>query len=67
MCNNRSCYHGDCEMCRKIDRMCGWPYGYEPPKQKVETTPEQEEKWNKFFAVIIKETEEMGRKFYKGK
>lgn len=54
-------------MCRKIDRMCGWPYGYEPPKQKVETTPKQEEKWNKFFAVIIKETEEMGRKFYKGK
>ena len=67
MCINWSCDEGSCERCRKIDRMCDWPYGYEPPKKKVENTPEQEKNWNIFFQAKIKETEEMGRKFYKGK
>ena len=67
MCIDRSCYDGDCERCRKIDRMCGWDDGYQMPKKDVVKTQEQQEKLNIIIEKQIKETEKIGRIFYRGK
>lgn len=67
MCIDRSCYDGDCERCRKIDRLCYWPYGYQIPKKDVVKTQEQQEKLNIIIEKQIKETEKIGRIFYRGK
>lgn len=68
MCIDRACYEGECERCRKIDRLCDWPYSFEPIYRKPAIrTAVQEDKWNKFMMIQIKKTEELGRKFYKGK
>lgn len=67
MCTDRSCYEDDCEMCRKIDRLCDWPYSYRPVYKKVAIkTSEQEDKFNKFMMIQINEAKKLGREFYKG-
>lgn len=67
MCIDRYCCEGDCERCRKIDRMCGWPYGYKPIyKRSFIKTDKQKDNFNKFMLIQIKKTEQLGKNFYKG-
>ena len=65
MCIDRSCYDGNCDQCRKIDRLCGWSCGYVPVKKK-EITQDNQNKLNEILRLQIKNTEEFGRRFYKG-
>ena len=67
MCIDRSCYEGSCERCRKIDRLCDWPYDYKAIYKKPIITATQKEEWDKFMVIQINKTKELGRNFYKGK
>ena len=51
MCNDRSCYEGSCERCRKIDRLCDWPY-----KKPIIKTVEVEEIERNFWLDKGKES-----------